>query len=169
MARSIRKATAHDVEAILSLYADARAFMRSVGNAGQWGDSYPGIDDVERDLAADALYACVDERNEVLAAFFFQEGPDPTYAVIEGAWTDEGPYHVMHRVAARAGSGAGRFAIAWATGQVRSVRIDTHEDNAPMRHVLSSLGFIECGTIHLADGSPRIAYQHIDQSRPAPA
>jgi hypothetical protein len=163
MARHIRKATTRDVEAILSLYADARAFMRSQGNAGQWGDSYPGAGDVERDLAADALYACVDEEDEVLAAFFFLEGPDPTYAEIEGAWADDGPYHVMHRVAARAGSGAGRFSIAWATRQVRSVRIDTHEDNAPMRHVLSGLGFTACGTIHLADGSPRIAYQHIDE------
>lgn len=164
MARSIRKATARDTEAMLSLYANARAFMRSQGNASQWGDSYPGIDDIERDLAADALFACVDECDEVLAAFFFREGPDPTYAEIDGAWTDDGPYHVMHRVAARAGSGAGRFSIKWASRQVRSVRIDTHEDNRPMRHVLASLGFTECGTIHLADGSPRIAYQHVDEA-----
>ena len=39
------------------------------------------------------------------------------------------------------------------------LKIDTHEDNAAMRHVLVSLGFSERGVILLKNGEPRIAYE----------
>ena len=159
--RTIRRATDGDIQAICELYAAARAFMRESGNRSQWVGGYPDRSDVERDLAAEALFVCVDENDVPQAAFFFTQGPDPTYATIAGEWADEGPYHVVHRIAARRGSGAGRECLAWACGQARSVRIDTHEDNRPMRHVLGLLGFVECGTIWLEDGSPRVAYQHV--------
>ena len=115
--------------------------------------------DVERDLAQGSLFVCANNQ-QVLAAFFCTSGPDPTYEHIDGAWLNDEPYVVVHRIAAREGSGAGRRCIAWACGQSNNVRIDTHEDNAPMRHVLTSLGFVECGVIICDNGTPRVAYQH---------
>ena len=100
------------------------------------------------------------EDDEPQAVFFFQEGPDATYGRIEGAWTDEGTYHVVHRIAGREGAGAGRHCLEWAISQAQSLRIGTHEDNAPMRHVLAHLGFAHCGTIICDKGTPRVAYQH---------
>lgn len=40
-----------------------------------------------------------------------------------------------------------------------NLKIDTHEDNKIMQHLLEKYGFLKCGTIWLEDGSPRIAYQ----------
>ena len=38
------------------------------------------------------------------------------------------------------------------------LRIDTHEDNHVMQQAVQKLGFRKCGIIHIADGTPRIAY-----------
>ena len=45
-----------------------------------------------------------------------------------------------------------------------NLRIDTHENNSTMRHLVAKHGFVRCGIIHLADGSPRIAYQWTRQN-----
>ena len=46
-----------------------------------------------------------------------------------------------------------------AATDVANVRVDTHEDNKPMQHLIAKAGFAYCGVIHLADGDPRLAYQ----------
>ena len=42
-----------------------------------------------------------------------------------------------------------------------NIRMDTHEDNKIMQHLLEKNGFIRCGTVHIFNGDPRIAYQKI--------
>ena len=42
-----------------------------------------------------------------------------------------------------------------------NVRIDTHADNAIMQHNILKHGFRFCGTILLANGDPRLAYQKL--------
>lgn len=39
------------------------------------------------------------------------------------------------------------------------MRIDTHERNLIMQHLLEENSYQKCGRIYVADGSPRIAYQ----------
>lgn len=156
----IRLAHEDDVDQILDLYDDAHEVMRESGNETQWPAGYPNEDTVREDMERGSLYVCAEEER-VLAVFFCAPGPDPTYAHIDGAWASDAPYNVVHRIAARAGTGAGRRCIAWACGRGRDVRIDTHEDNAPMRSVLQRLGFEECGVIICDDGTPRVAYQHL--------
>ena len=161
MGRTIRHATQADTEQILDIYRGARVFMRQTGNPNQWPDTYPGLADIERDRAADSLYV-MEEEGELLAVFYYGQGPDPTYDYIEGAWIDDGSYRVVHRIAARAGKGAGKECLAWARDHTRSMRIDTHADNGPMQHVLESLGFTRCGIIYLENGDPRVAFQHVN-------
>lgn len=161
----IRLATQADVPVILDIYAGARIFMRRSGNPTQWPDGYPSIDDVLGDIAVGNLRVCVTD-DEIVAVFLLADGPDPTYAHIDGAWPNDEPYSVIHRIAAREGMGAGRHCIQSVCSDVPNVRIDTHKDNLPMRHVLTSLGFVECGTIICNDGTPRIAYQHTMPRRP---
>ena len=36
--------------------------------------------------------------------------------------------------------------------------MDTHADNAPMRHLLEKSGFSHRGTIYVEDGTPRLAF-----------
>ena len=50
--------------------------------------------------------------------------------------------------------------MKWVQDQYDNVRIDTHEDNAPMKYVLEKLGFEYCGVIYLEDGDARDAYHY---------
>ena len=52
-----------------------------------------------------------------------------------------------------------RECLTFASKHCSEIRVDTHEDNAPMRQLLVAEGFVPCGTVYIADGSPRIAYQ----------
>ncbi len=48
-----------------------------------------------------------------------------------------------------------------------SLRADTHADNKAMQHILEETGFTRCGVIiHVADGSPRFAYQRMSLTMP---
>lgn len=181
----IRRATAADLDDCMAIVEAARRFMREHGNTVQWADGYPGRDVLARDLDAGGLYVCCEAANQAhedesvadratsalsapLACFALLPGPEPTYAHIEkgagtpGLWLNDEPYLVFHRLAVRSsGGGVGSFCLRWIANQAANVRGDTHEVNAPMRAAFTKCGFRECGTIHLADGSPRIAYQHV--------
>lgn len=99
---------------------------------------------------------------QILAVFVFFKGDEPNYRVIEnGAWQNDEPYGVVHRIAvsdAARGCGAARFCLDWAAAQTKNLRIDTHADNIPMQRLIERCGFQRSGIIHVEDGSPRIAY-----------
>lgn len=159
----VRLANKVDLDEIWNVYLDAREFMRQTGNASQWGDFYPTIPMLEQDIERNELY--VVERNEgVCGVFLFAEGPDPWYAEIDdGEWKSDTPYSVIHRVAAKAGV-KGIFAecLDFALRNDQHLRIDTHEDNKVMQHVLEKNGFIRCGIVYVHERkSPRIAYELI--------
>lgn len=155
----IRKATMEDWEEIRKIYADARQFMAAHGNAGQWGTGYPQEKLLLDDIAQGKLYVCMEEG--IAAVFYFAVEEDPTYGVIEeGAWLNEEPYGVVHRIAsARTVRGAASFCMNWAFEQAGNIRIDTHENNFPMQNMLRKNGFHYCGKIYLENGEPRIAFQ----------
>ena len=156
----IRKSERRDLEQIMALYEEARAFMRENGNPSQWGNSHPPREMIEADIAAGKSYVCM-EGGQIAATFYFAVEEDPTYRRIEqGAWLCGGTYGVVHRITARQGvRGAASFCLAWCYEQCGNIRIDTHRDNQPMRRCLERNGFIYCGVIHIADGSERIAFQ----------
>jgi len=157
---TIRKAEMGDLERILQIYEGARVFMREHGNPDQWGENYPPDGMICEDIERGALLVCV-EVDELLAVFFYAEGNDPTYEYIEnGAWLNNEPYAVIHRIAVAArGRGVAAFCFDYALSRCPNLKIDTHENNLPMQRTLEKNGFIRCGTIYVEDGSPRIAYQ----------
>jgi len=156
----IRKAEVGEIDCIMGIYEYARKFMRENGNPGQWGDCHPPRELIENDIRQGKLYVCTDN-NKIAAVFYYAREVDPTYRVIEGgAWLNGEPYAVVHRIASAKGSkGAATFCLNWAFEQVGNIRIDTHEDNKPMRGLLGKLGFKYCGVIHIASGAPRMAFQ----------
>ena len=156
----IRLATETDLDELERVYACARQAMRVGGNPTQWGTTYPERDLLVDDIARGQLYV-VEGDGRLCGAFVYALGADPTYAVIEGGeWLDDEPYGTIHRIAGD-GSRKGLFgaALAYCQGICPNVRIDTHEDNATMRHLVEKAGFVYCGIIHLEDGSPRLAFQ----------
>ncbi len=158
----IRHARLDEMERLLEIYDIARAFMRASGNATQWGGGYPSREVLDEDIALSRLYV-IEENGEVYAAFVMANGPDPTYAYIDGAWESDKDYGVIHRVASD-GSRKGIFAqiVALAEKSYPRLRIDTHEDNKPMQRVIEKAGFSHRGTIYLANGDPRRAYERVE-------
>lgn len=138
--------------------------MASYGNTAQWGDGYPQRQLLEKDIANGRLYLLEEER-EPAAVFMFFIGTEPTYEIIEnGSWPDHRPYGTIHRLAsANRIPHSADFIIDWCSQRCSleraNLRGDTHEKNIPMQRVFQRNGFIRCGTIHVSDGTPRIAYQ----------
>ena len=163
----IRRTEREMLPEIGRIYEACRQVMHSRG-LQQWLNGYPAVSDIEADMAKGESYMLTDGDRAVGCAAILLNG-EPTYAVIEGKWLTDGRYGTIHRVAVDPeyhSKGIGAEFIRGLAGIVEeaglpSVRIDTHENNRPMRRTLLSLGFTECGIIHLADGAPRIAYERV--------
>ncbi len=155
----VRNATPDDLPRIEEIYAGARAFMEKTGNPHQWGKTNPPhawlVEDIEKQL----LHVITDSRG-IHGVFYFWIGEDPTYGKIEdGSWRSEEPYGTIHRIASDGSGGILRAAVEFCSRQISHIRIDTHHDNVVMQHCVAKLGFQRSGIIHLANGSPRIAYE----------
>ena len=157
----VRKAEEGDMPRIAEIYACARAFLAANGNPTQWGTDRPPLAQLERDIAAGDLYVITDEQT-IHGVFAFLLGDDPTYAVIyDGAWHFDKPYGTLHRVAGDGSGGIFSTAVAFAKQRSSYLRIDTHENNRVMQHVIAKAGFQRCGMIITDDGTPRIAYDYL--------
>ncbi|GIP16184.1 acetyltransferase [Paenibacillus montaniterrae] len=159
---NIRKAAAGELDSIMSIYDYARQFMKENGNEDQWGDSYPDRQLLTNDIQQGKLYVCIDKDN-IVGVFYFAQEEDETYQVIkDGAWLNDEPYGVIHRIASAEGTkGVATFCLNWSFEQAGNIRIDTHVNNKPMQGLLKKLGYVYCGQIVLPDESTRIAFQKI--------
>lgn len=152
-----------DLPVCMEILDSGRAFQRQQGFT-QWRDGYPAPADVQRDIQAGGAYLLTVDGSPAAYTFIGFDG-DPAYPAIEGTWRFDEPYGVMHRVAISEkfrGAGLSDVLFALAGNLVKErgfhvLRIDTHEDNKRMQHILTKNGFSYCGTV-LQNGSPRLAY-----------
>ena len=160
MSRHIRIARQEDLSAIHAVMDAARDIMRSIGNTKQWIKGYPSDEVILSDIEKEYGYV-VEDKDSIVGYFAYIPSPEPTYARIhEGAWPDDSPYHVIHRIASLPEAhGIFKTIMDWCFQHDRHIRIDTHRDNSIMRHCIESYGFQYCGIIHLASGDKRLAYQ----------
>lgn len=171
----IRKAEINDLTQILHIYERARQFMRETGNPNQWKDTYPPRALLEQGILEGKMYVCAADgpqdgaegeaiqAGELLGVFYYAEEEETSYREIrEGSWLNDEPYAVIHRVAGSGrGKGFSRACFDWALAQYPNIKIDTHQDNQVMQHVLEKNGFRCCGRITLEDGTERLAYQKV--------
>ena len=158
----IRPARESELPRLMELFDTARAYMRKNGNTVQWVNGYPSEDLIRQDIAQDRAFV-VEEDGIAEAVFCYLAGRhvEPTYAVVYGgAWPDDAPYGVIHRLAS-SGKLRGVMGLCadWALSRCPVLRVDTHESNATMRSAMARLGCAERGTIILGDETPRIAFQ----------
>ena len=154
----IRGAQQADWQDITDIYTIARSFMRQAGNPTQWGNNDPDPAVIRRDMA-DGNFFVLEREGRVQAVFSLVPGPDPTYGEIDGAWLRDTPYWAIHRVASRGEAhGLTGELFHWCMDRCGHLRIDTHENNAVMRHLIARHGFLPCGTIYVEDGTPRLAF-----------
>lgn len=139
----------------------ACAIMQENGNTHQWVNGYPSRDVICQDIARGDAWLVTGDNGDAVGYFVFRPGPDPTYRhIYHGAWLNDAPYHVIHRIA---GSphvhGIFDAVMRHCQAAQTDLRIDTHRDNHIMRHLIAKYAFIYCGIIHTEMGDERLAYQ----------
>ncbi len=168
----IRRATAADLPAILTIVAGAQAFLKRCG-VDQWQGGYPPASAFEADIACGACHVLCDAGETVgICSLLF--GEEPNYRVLDtGAWRSDGDYATIHRIALAAsarGTGAADRLFSFCEQAARakgvsSLRADTHADNRAMRGALTRNGFLYAGEITLYRGAPvempRIAFEKL--------
>lgn len=156
----IRAAHIDDLKSIMDVLDAAKGIMRASGNTGQWVNGYPSEDDIRNDIDNGNGYV-VETGTRIVGYFAFIASPEPTYDYIEGgAWLNDAPYHVVHRIGSYPEvHGVFRAIMDWCFTQDSNIRIDTHRDNHIMQHCITSYGFTYCGIIYLQSGDERLAYQ----------
>lgn len=158
----IRSAKTTDLPVIMQLVVSAKTIMRKSGNQKQWNDGYPSEDIIMEDIKNGSCRIIM-HGDTAVGSFVLKTGPDPTYSnIYDGQWLDDNPYHVIHRITSREDAhGIFKDMLDYCFNISHNIRIDTHKDNAIMRHLLEKSGFKYCGIIHIANGDERMAYQKI--------
>lgn len=161
----ISKSGIEDLDSIMDTYRQAVRFMRINGNTQQWTGGYPSRERIMEDIDMGNHYMIIDSQGKLSGVFVLISDIEPTYLEIEGEWLNDHPYATLHRVAS---TGIHpqmlEKCVDYAMKHIDNVRIDTHADNLPMQRSIERVGFTKCGIIHLADGSPRIAYQKLNRN-----
>lgn len=159
----IRPTELKDLSLVMGIYEYARSFMRANGNATQWVNGYPSEELIRQEIEDNHSFVCIGEQGEIAGTFCFILGDDPTYRQIyEGAWLNDAPYGVIHRMATNGKQkGVADACFDWCMEQSDNIRVDTHKDNLVMQHILEKRGFRRCGIIYVRDGTERIAYQRL--------
>ena len=166
----IRNARPEDAQRIMEIIDAAKISLRELGT-DQWQYGYPNMNSTLADIEAGISRVLVDDDERVIATCAIYVGDEPTYHEIEdGKWlTDNTVYGIIHRIAVdktcKNKGAASRFMTYCAElsreAGVTSMRCDTHFGNVIMQHTLEKNGYTRCGTIHLADGHPRVAYEKL--------
>lgn len=159
----IRKSTMEDLDVIMYIYSKAKEYMDANGNPTQWKDGYPRRELIIGDIESETSFV-IEEDGKVCAVFTFIIGDDPTYKDIRGAWQNNNPYGTVHRIASDGTCrGSLHKALEFCFGKIDCIRIDTHEANLTMQHLIKKEGFSYCGIIVADDGTDRLAYM-LDKS-----
>lgn len=158
----IRKSRPEDEAAIMRIFALAREYMITHGNATQWADGYPQRALLHEDILSGNSYV-LEENGRIVGTFTFIIGAEPTYQRIEtGAWHSDKPYGTIHRLASDGTArGIAKACFSFCRDKIDYLRIDTHRNNLTMQAAIKKFGFRECGTIFVRDGSERIAYDYL--------
>lgn len=157
---SVRNAKITDLDTIMGIYKSAQDFMIKSGNHYQWGKTYPSLELIESDIREKKCMVICDE-SDIHGVFALITESEPTYHIIDnGSWLNAEPYITIHRVASDGKvHGVFNHIANYCKNISSNIRIDTHTNNIVMQHQIEKNGFKKCGTIYIADGSPRIAYQ----------
>lgn len=164
---SCRVAGASDVPHIMKVIEQAREALRAEGVA-QWQDGFPLARDIEADVRDRIGYVFTDSEGICAFVCLSFEEEEPYRVPVSGAFSESaGAYATVHRAAVceRArGQGLSHalFAVCEQTCRRRGIaylRVDTHEKNARMRHIIAREGFTQVATVRLGSGALRLAYE----------
>ena len=164
------KATKKDLTSIMAIIGDAQEYLKDQ-NIDQWQNDYPNNDIIINDILNKESYLVKSNSDNVIATAMFSTRLEPTYKVIDGKWmsSNSDRYGVIHRMAIakkNRRSGVSKFIFKTfetflKKNKIKSMRIDTHEDNTGMQNLLLKLNYNYCGIIYLENGDLRLAYEKL--------
>jgi len=168
MSVNYRKANLKDIDYIMEIIEDGRAFLKPQ-NGGQWQDGYPDRNTIINDINNQVFYVILNDNKQIVAVLALTYHEDDYDHLYEGKWLTNLPYIVMHRCAVKKefrGQGFGKkifevFEIEAKKQGYKSLRIDTHENNAPMRAILDKFGFVCCGKAILKPNKDRLVFEKL--------
>lgn len=165
---NIRNTTPSDIPRLMEIFTEARSTIAALG-IDQWQDGYPNEQVVAEDIQMNRSY-CLEQDGQIWGTFVLVP-EEPCYdRITEGSWlTQTENYIAIHRVAvavAKRGQGLPTLIMSYAADYAAalgkdSLRIDTHLGNLVMRRMLEKQSFQYCGTIFLASGASRVAYERL--------
>lgn len=166
----IARAQIGQVETIMEIIGDAQRYLKKC-KVDQWQDGFPTEDVIVDDIKTGEAYVFTDN-NRIVAYVALELGFSDNYEhIFDGSWlTNNSRYATIHRTAISdeyRGMGLGSdmfdFCIKRALELgLNNIRIDTHENNKLMQHLISKYGFSYRGVIYLPkSGAKRLAYEII--------
>lgn len=157
----IRKTTSADLPYLDAIFDTCRAYMKAEGNLDQWDDKYPTSEVVRACLPENHDYVCISDDGEVLGTFSIGSYEAEYDRMRDGVWNCSAPYVVIHRMAVLPGRGAGQFIFNWLLKTCPHIRLDTHENNQTMKHILNKLGFKRTGIVTYEGYGDRICFDYV--------
>ena len=159
-----------DIPKIMEIIDDAKKYLASQ-KIDQWQNGYPNAEQIENDIKNNESYVLVNDNNEVIATSMFTTNAEPTYKFIDGNWlvNESEPYGVIHRMAIKkeylkfglATLMFHEFQLQLEEQAIKSLKIDTHEENIGMQSLLKKLGYQYCGIIYTNYDAKRLAFEKI--------
>ena len=166
----LQLSTSSNIHNILQIINDAKVYLKSK-DIDQWQNGYPNQTQIEQDIANNESYVLINDENQVIATSMFSIRPEPTYKLIDGAWkiNEKEKYGVIHRLAIDKNyrkKGIASYVLKefhqkLMKQQIRSLKIDTHEDNHEMQYLVKKLGYVYCGIIFTEYNAKRFAFEKV--------
>lgn len=160
----IRAAREEDLTRIDEIFEKSRQFMAENGNPTQWTQGFPNSSQIAPEIAKSRAFVLFDDANPDLVVGVFTLGSyESAYDKLEGTWSYNEPYVVVHRLAGERGYGIGKFVFNHVMEKYPYIRIDTHKNNKVMLGLMDKLNFKYCGIVRYerpgGDGE-RVAYDY---------
>lgn len=144
-----RLATKNDLNQIMPIIHDGQENLAAAG-IPQWQDGYPDQAAIAQDIDQGEGYVLVNSES-IIGYGAIRQTPEPNYITpISGTWSDDTtPYVSLHRVVVSSqfsGQHLGQIfmsnllTISYSLG-FHAARIDTHEKNTRMQHLITATGF----------------------------
>lgn len=165
----VKSTTKHEIDDVMRIINDAKEYFQSK-NIDQWQNGYPNVDDILNDINKQISY-CIKDDDVLVGTCAISFEKDNNYKnIIDGKWLNDEPYGVIHRICVDSkfkGKGYANKLFGYAEKiakekGIHNLRVDTHEKNISMQHLINKNGFEYCGIVFVNDGNdPRIAFQKI--------
>ncbi|PQB06666.1 GNAT family N-acetyltransferase [Polaribacter filamentus] len=166
----IKLSTLKEVPRILKIIEDAKTYL-AAQNIDQWQNGYPNAAQIENDILNGESFVVINDENQIMATSMFSTNKEPTYKIIEGNWiiNEDEIYGVIHRMAIKkefrkfglATLLFDEFHLQLVEKNIKSLKIDTHEDNLGMQSLIKKLGYTYCGIIYTNYGDKRLAFEKV--------